>query len=165
MGGTRRVWTEGDIAGVTVRRIELFRDARGWGAELFRAGENAPEPSPAMAYVSMTRPGVLRAAHSHSRQTDILVFAGPGRFRVVLWDDRPGSATRGRKMTLAAGERNPVAVAVPPGVIHAFRNVSRRPAISLSFPDRLYRGRGRRGPVDEIRYEDGPETGVTVPAR
>jgi len=28
----------------------------------------------------------------------------------------------------------------------------------LNMPDRLYKGEGRTGPVDEVRYEDDPDS-------
>jgi len=45
-------------------------------------------------------------------------------------------------------------VIVPPGVVHAYRNVSDEPGWVFNFPNRLYRGPGRSEPVDEIRHED-----------
>ena len=48
----------------------------------------------------------------------------------------------------------PLAVVVPPGVVHGYRNVSDQSGVVLNFADRLYAGEGRREPVDEIRYEE-----------
>ena len=43
---------------------------------------------------------------------------------------------------------------MPPGVVHAYRNLSRAErGLVLNYPDRLYAGTGRREPVDEIRHE------------
>jgi dTDP-4-dehydrorhamnose 3,5-epimerase len=47
-------------------------------------------------------------------------------------------------------------VLIPPGVVHAYKNVSEVPGLVVNFPNRLYAGEGRKGPVDEIRYEDRP---------
>jgi dTDP-4-dehydrorhamnose 3,5-epimerase len=61
-------------------------------------------------------------------------------------------------MTLYAGEDAPVAVIVPKGVVHAYRNVGSVAGIVINCPNRLYLGEGRREPVDEIRHEDDPDT-------
>jgi dTDP-4-dehydrorhamnose 3,5-epimerase len=43
---------------------------------------------------------------------------------------------------------------VPPGVVHAYRNVGDDDAFVLNFPDRLYAGKNKAEPVDEIRHEE-----------
>ena len=43
---------------------------------------------------------------------------------------------------------------VPPGVVHAYRNVGSSDAFVLNFPDKLYAGWGKKEPVDEIRHEE-----------
>ena len=78
-----------EIPGVICRPLSFHRDERGWLAEIFRQDELAPELLPAMAYISVTLPGRSRGPHAHREQTDYFCFAGPGDFRVVLWDNRP----------------------------------------------------------------------------
>ena len=48
-----------------------------------------------MAYVSVTKPGVIRGPHEHVNQTDMFVFVGPGEFELHLWDRRESSPTKG----------------------------------------------------------------------
>jgi dTDP-4-dehydrorhamnose 3,5-epimerase len=56
---------------------------------------------------------------------------------------------------LYGGEDRPLALLVPPGVVHAYRNVSRGiVGWVFNYPDRLYAGRGRNEPVDEVRHEE-----------
>ncbi len=148
----------GPIAGVVVRELRKHVDARGWLAELFRQDEVEPEFHPAMAYASVTMPGVQRGPHEHADQADYFCFIGPSNFKVRMWDNRPGSQTYGRVMTLFAGEDSPRAVIIPKGVVHAYRNVGASVGIVVNLPNRLYAGHGRRDPVDEIRHEDDPET-------
>jgi dTDP-4-dehydrorhamnose 3,5-epimerase len=52
------------------------------------------------------------------------------------------------------GESNPAAVWVPPGVVHAYRNVGTVPGLVINAPNRLYAGWGKGEPVDEIRHEE-----------
>ena len=145
---------EGTIDGVLIRPLVRCADARGWLIELFRHDELQPAQYPAMAYVSQTLPGVARGPHEHRQQTDHFGFVGPGDFKLYLWDTRPNSPTLGTRQTLIAGESNPQAVIVPPGVVHAYRNVSQIAGLVFNCPNRLYAGEGRREQVDEIRHED-----------
>ena len=62
---------------------------------------------PAMAYISMTRPGVARGPHEHREQADYFAFIGPSNFKVYLWDARDDSPTRGVKQVIYAGWRQP----------------------------------------------------------
>jgi len=147
---------EGPIDGVTLRPLKRFEDARGWLIELFRQDELEPACHPVMAYVSETLPGVVRGPHEHREQTDCFAFIGPGDFRLYLWDARPDSPTYGNKQVILVGESNRTLAIVPPGVVHAYRNVSPTPGWMFNAPNRLYAGVGKREPVDEIRHEDRP---------
>jgi len=137
-------------------------DSRGWLAELFRAdvleAAGMAQAEPVMAYLSMTRPGVARGPHAHREQTDLFAFPGPSDFEVTLWDDRPGSPTQGMRETFTLGANRPATLLVPPGVVHAYRNVGDVDGWVLNFPNRLYKGPGRKEAVDEIRYENDPQS-------
>ena len=109
-----------------------------------------------MGYLSMTRPGVARGPHEHREQTDFFAFVGPSDFEVTLWDNRPGSPTLGRREMFVLGASRPATLIVPPGVVHAYRNVGTVEGWVLNFPNRLYGGPGRKEAVDEIRHEDDP---------
>jgi dTDP-4-dehydrorhamnose 3,5-epimerase len=148
--------------GVLLQPLARAEDSRGWLTELFRAdvleAAGMRESQPVMGYLSMTRPGVARGPHDHREQTDLLVFPGPSDFEVTLWDKRPGSPTFGRRETLVVGASCPATLIVPPAVVHAYRNIGSVEGWVLNFPNRLYKGPGRTEPVDEIRYEDDPES-------
>ena len=146
------------ILGVICRPLEVYADERGWLAEIFRQDETAPEHIPVMAYVSVTQPGVGRGPHAHRDQTDMFCFAGPGDFRVVLWDNREGSPTFGARQDFLLGATCPAVLIVPPGGVHGYRNVGDGPGFVCNFANRLYRGPGRQDPVDEIRFEETPDS-------
>ena len=145
---------QGPIEGVVVKPLARNEDARGWLVELYREDELPREDRPVMAYVSQTRPGIARGPHEHRYQSDYFAFVGPGQFRLYLWDVRPDSPTFGTRQTLVVGEANRQPVLVPPGVVHAYKNVGDVPGMVFNFPNRLYAGVGKRQPVDEIRHED-----------
>jgi len=145
------------IKGVIINKIERYDDERGFLAELFRRDELSGY-QPAMAYLSITKPGVVRGPHEHREQSDCFAFAGPGSFRLFLWDRRTGSETEGEKIEIEVGADNPSIVIVPPGVVHGYKCISGVDAMSLNFPDKLYRGEGKSEEVDEIRWEKDPES-------
>lgn len=136
--------------GVEVRALRKHEDARGHLLELFRQDELPDGFRPAMAYLSVTLPGVSRGPHEHREQTDGFAFVD-GAYELRLWENRPDHPHA--EATLRVGEDNPVFVLVPPGVVHGYRNVGDRPAYVVNAPDRLYAGEGKTGPVDEIRHE------------
>lgn len=144
------------IAGVIIKKLDKFSDERGWLAEIYRQDEGGYQPI--MAYVSLTLPGVIRGPHEHKEQSDFFVFSGPGIFSLHLWDNRKNSETYGQKEILTVGENNPLAVLVPPGVVHGYKCISLEPAYSLNLPDKLYRGQDKKEEVDEIRWEKDPSS-------
>ena len=140
------------IKGVIIKEINKYADERGWLAEIFRSDELAFNP--AMSYVSLTKPGVIRGPHEHKTQSDCFVFLGPGSFNLYLWDRREDSETKGEALQIEVGENNPRLVIVPPGVVHGYKCISEIAALSLNFPDQLYKGKHKQEEIDEIRWEN-----------
>jgi len=147
---------KGPIEGVKITPIRKFVDERGWLAELFRHDEVEAEFHPAMAYISVTLPGVLRGPHEHVDQADLFGWVGPGDFKVTLWDNRKDSPTFGNRMELFMGVSNPGSIIVPKGVVHCYRCVSVEPGWVFNAPNQLYAGQDKKSPVDEVRHEDDP---------
>lgn len=140
------------VKGVIVKKLNKYEDERGWLTEIFRDDEVSPKP--VMAYVSATKPGIVRGPHEHEKQTDVFVFIGPGMVELNLWDRRKDSETNGEHVKIAVGENNPAMVIVPPGVVHAYKCVSENDAWCINLPDKLYKGEGKKEEVDEIRWEN-----------
>ena len=147
-------YIDGEIDGVVMRPLRVFNDPRGWLIELFRQDELVQESWPVMTYVSQTLPGIARGPHEHVDQTDGFAFVGPSDFKLFMWDIRVTSSTRGRRSVLILGASNPGAIWIPPGVVHAYRNIGAVPGLVFNAPNRLYAGWGKKEPVDEIRHED-----------
>jgi dTDP-4-dehydrorhamnose 3,5-epimerase len=146
-------YEKGIINDVIVKNLSKYVDDRGWLCELFRQDELPEGVWPVMSYVSLTLPNIARGPHEHVAQWDYFSFFGPGNFKVYLWDRRPGSATCGKRMVIFAGADAPKAIAVPPGVVHAYRNIALESGLVFNAPNQLFAGRGRQEPVDEIRWE------------
>ena len=147
-------YQEGNIHDVLVKELKRYTDSRGWLMEIFRHDELPFEVHPAMCYVSETLPGIARGPHEHVDQTDLFAFLGPGSLKLYLWDARKDSPTFGNKITKMVGEEYPCVVIVPPGVVHAYKCVSEKPALVFNAPNRLYAGKGKKEKVDEIRHEE-----------
>lgn len=138
------------IKDVIIKNINKYEDQRGWLAEIFRQDE--VDYRAEMAYVSLTKPGVIRGPHEHKFQSDCFVFIGPGDFELHLWDRRENE-TKDEYYKAVVGQSNPCLVIVPPGVVHGYKCVSENDAYCLNLPDKLYRGVGKTEEVDEIRWE------------
>ncbi len=150
------------MEGVILKPLPRYSDERGWLIEVFRNDET--DFDPAMGYVSLTKPGVIRGPHEHKEQSDCFIFVGPGSFELHLWDRRAGSATEGEHTVTVVGEDNPMMAIVPPGVVHGYKCVSDVPAYSINLPDKLYRGAGKQEEIDEIRWEHDPNSPYVIEA-
>ena len=139
--------------GLEIRELSVYEDRRGWLAEIIREDES--EIRPAMCYLSMTKPGLARGPHEHKEQTDYFCFIG--RFKLYFWDNRKTSATY-RESRIIETNDIPTAAVVPPGIVHAYKNIDKREGIVINLPDRLFMGRGKAEPVDEVRYENDPSS-------
>ena len=149
---------DGEIKGVVIRKLTKAEDSRGWLAEIFRNDELERDFVPTMAYISSTKPGVTRGPHEHREQADLFCFIGPSNFKLRMWDNREGSETFRCVKTIVVGQENPSVVIVPAGVVHGYQNIGDTEGIVINCPNRLYRGTGRKGEVDEIRHENDGQT-------
>ncbi len=152
------MFKEGSIEGVIIKPLKKYVDERGWLVEVFREDELPPEYFPVMGYVSITKPGIARGPHEHVGQADNFAFIGPSTFKIYLWDNRRDSPTFGTKNAIQAGEEVPCTVIIPPGVVHAYKNIGALPGMVINNPNRLFGGRNKREQVDEIRHENDPST-------
>ncbi len=143
--------------GLEVRELSIYEDSRGWLGEIIREDEATFKPL--MTYLSMTKPGFVRGPHEHREQTDF--FCLIGRFRLYFWDNRKTSTSYKKKETMDTSEI-PVIAVVPPGIVHAYKNIGTSNGYVINLPDKLYKGRGKTQKVDEIRYENDPDNPYKV---
>lgn len=148
----------GVIEGVIVKDLVKFLDERGWLVEIFRQDALEEKYYPVMGYISLTAPGIARGPHEHLEQADFFAFIGPSNFKILLWDNRKSSPTYMMKQVVYAGEDGPKSILIPPGIVHAYKNVGGKPGMVVNVPNKLFAGWGRKEPVDEIRHELDPST-------
>jgi dTDP-4-dehydrorhamnose 3,5-epimerase len=71
-------------------------------------------------YFSCAWPGTIKAWHVHTSMT-VNNAVVSGRAKLVLYDDRPASPTRGALQEIFLGEDNYVLVQIPPGVANGYK--------------------------------------------
>jgi dTDP-4-dehydrorhamnose 3,5-epimerase len=85
-------------------------------------------------YFSVIFPGVIKAWHLHSRMT-INYAVVVGTIKLVVFDQRPDSKSRGQLQEIYVGESNYQLVRVPPGVVNGFTAVGGEKAIVANCAD------------------------------
>ncbi len=115
------------IDGVVVRPLKRIPDERGSVLHMFRRDE--PEAGDfGEIYFSKVYPGAVKAWHLHKEMT--LRYAVPvGMIKLVLYDDRSGSRTRGEIQEIFSGEDAYQLVIIPPRVWNGFKGIGTRPAL------------------------------------
>ncbi|MFH2048793.1 MAG: dTDP-4-dehydrorhamnose 3,5-epimerase family protein [bacterium] len=145
-----------NIEGAIIKELTLHEDSRGWLIEIFRQDELEPSLFPVMSYISMTKPGELRGPHEHKHQTDLFCFYGTSDFKLYLWDNRSDSKTYQKSEIIKILKDKPCSILIPPGIIHGYRNIGNSEGLVFNAPNRLHAGKGKRGEIDVVRYEDDP---------
>ena len=88
-------------------------------------------------YLTTAYPGVVKAWHLHKKQTDHFCVV-KGMAKVVLYDGRAGSPTRGAVNEFFLGELNPQLVVIPRLVMHGFKAIGTEEVYLLNLPTELY---------------------------
>lgn len=79
-------------------------------------------------YFSTIYPGVVKGWHRHAEMT-LNYACVHGRIKLVLFDDRDGSATKGEIMEIFLGPDDYSLVQIPPGVWNGFKGMGGEMAI------------------------------------
>ena len=115
------------IDGVTVKPLRRIPDERGYIMHMLRADD--PEfQNFGKIYFSTIYPGVIKAWHLHSEMTlNYAVIVG--MIKLVLYDPRENSPTRGEVQELVIGQENYQLVTIPPHVWNGFKGIGNQMAI------------------------------------
>src|SRR5215210_1026526 len=117
----------GEIEGVRVIPLRRIADERGAVLHMLRADAEGFERFGEI-YFSLIYPGVVKGWHLHRQMT--LNYAVPvGMVKLVCFDDREGSSTRGQVAEMHVGELNYCLVTIPPLVWNGFKGVGAAPAL------------------------------------
>jgi dTDP-4-dehydrorhamnose 3,5-epimerase len=134
-----------EIDGVWVKDLSVIPDERGRLMEILRADDEGFVKF-GQVYISTTYPDVVKAWHLHKVQADNFVCV-KGMVKLVLYDSRDDSPTKGTLTEYFIGEHNPKLVLVPAGVYHGWKCISEEESIVVNIPTEPY---NREAP-DEYR--------------
>ena len=115
------------IDGVIVSPLKQILDERGKVMHMLR-DDSQGFVGFGEIYFSLVYPGVIKGWHRHKTMT--LNYAVPqGNVKVVLYDDREGSLTKGEVTEIFLGPDNYYRVTVPPRIWNGFKGVGDKTAI------------------------------------
>lgn len=115
------------IQGVRVTPLRQIPDERGKIMHMLRCDSELFEAFGEI-YFSCIYPGVIKGWHIHRKMT--LNYAVPhGKIKLVLYDDRQDSPTRGEVQEIFLGPDNYQLVTIPPLVWNGFKGIGLETAI------------------------------------
>ncbi len=124
------------IQGVQVKTLKVIADERGWLMEMLRNDDDLFQGF-GQVYMTAAYPGVVKGWHYHKLQVDHFVCV-KGMMKVVLYDSREDSPTKGEVNEFHIGERNQELIQIPPLVFHGFKCTSEEPALIINTVTRPY---------------------------
>ena len=105
------------IKGLIINNLDIKSDERGWLAEILRKENLQKEKGFGQIFVTVAKPGVTKGNHYHKRKVEwFSVIRGTGK--LLLKD-----VTSDECHEVLMGDKNMVAVKIPPNVTHAIQNI------------------------------------------
>lgn len=115
------------IEGVIVTPLKQFLDERGKVMQMLRSDIEVFQQFGEI-YFSCIYPGVIKGWHLHKMMT--LNYAVPhGNIKLVLYDERERSSTKGELQEVFLGPDNYCLVTIPPLIWNGFKGIGTEPAI------------------------------------
>ena len=118
---------ESQISGVLVIPLKKIPDERGTIFHMMRCDDPHFDAFGEI-YFSKSNPGVIKGWHRHSVMTMNYAVI-QGMIKLVLYDDRTDSPTRGSLMELFIGDDNFSLVKIPPGIWNGHKALPPHPAL------------------------------------
>ncbi len=124
------------IEGVLIKQLAVSADARGYFVEIMSRDEEIFAGFGDM-HMTAAYPGVVKAWHKHEQKSENVVCV-QGMAKLVLFDPREDSPSRGEVMQVFLGENKLLLVRIPPGVYHGYKCIGEREAVLLVVSDRVH---------------------------
>ena len=124
------------IDGVATKKLRVIPDERGRLMEILRSDDELFSRF-GQVYMTTVYPGVVKGWHYHKKQTDHFAVV-KGMAKLVLYDNRDDSPTKGDINEFFIGEHNPLLVKIPPLVLHGFKCISEEEAVCINVPSEVY---------------------------
>lgn len=125
------------IDGVTVREVRNIVTANSITTEIYRPDWEIVDGEVQQVIHVDLRGDAISAWHQHRHRWDYIFVVG-GHLRVVLYDPREGSPTRGKVDVFHLSPARPQLLAVPPSVWHGVQNLSGDPSSFVNLFNRPY---------------------------
>lgn len=115
------------IQGVKINPLAVIPDERGMIFKMLRCDDPVFQGFGEI-YFSTIYPGVVKGWHLHKKMT-LNYAAVSGFIKLVLYDDREGSPTKGKLQEIFLGRESYKLVTIPPLVWNGFKGIGTEPAI------------------------------------
>jgi len=135
------------IDGVKIKQLKVIPDERGRVMEMLRSDDELFVKF-GQVYYTTAYPGIVKGWHYHKKQIDNFVVV-KGMMKVVLYDRREDSPTKGEINEFFMGDHNPILLQIPIGVLHGFKCISEDEAMVINITTEPY---NRENP-DEYRVD------------
>lgn len=124
------------INGVKIKQLKIHQDIPdadqpniepGFLMEVLRDDDNLLKKF-GQTIFTVANSGTIKAFHWHKKQDD-LWFVATGKARIVLYDLREDSPTKGETQVIFAGKDGYKLVLIPVGVAHGYQVLSKEPVL------------------------------------
>ena len=115
------------VKGIVIKQLKKIPDERGCIYHMLRCDDSIFEKFGEI-YFSIVYPGVIKGWHLHKEMT-LNYTVIQGMIKLVLYDDRENSPTKGNLMELFIGEENYCLVKIPPNIWSGFMGIGNKLAI------------------------------------
>lgn len=120
------------IEGVIIKQLRKIPDERGSIMHMLKVTDSEFEKFGEI-YFSTVYPGAIKGWHLH--KVMILNYAVvKGNIKLVLFDMRDDSSTKGELQEIFVGDKNYCLVRIPPGVANGFKGIGVEEAIVANCP-------------------------------
>lgn len=133
------------IEGVKIILLKQIPDERGKIMHMLKSTDPHFEEFGEI-YFSVAYPGVIKGWHLHTKQTQFYAVIS-GMIKLVLYDERKQSKTRGDLMEIFTGEDNYQLIRIPVGVVNGYKTIGTKPAIVANCSTEPH------DPTETIRYD------------
>ena len=133
------------IDGVWIKPLRKIPDERGMIMHMLRADESVFDKFGEI-YFSVGLPDAIKGWHNHTLQSQNYAVI-QGMIKLVLYDEREGSDSRGELLEMFTGEDKYELIHIPPGVVNGYKTYGTKPAIVANCSDIPHE------PNEMVRYD------------
>jgi dTDP-4-dehydrorhamnose 3,5-epimerase len=124
------------IEGVSVKKLKVIPDERGRLMEILRTDDKEFSKF-GQVYITTAYPGVVKAWHYHKLQDDNMTVL-KGMAKIVLYDDRKASPTKGVINEFFVGDHNHILIHIPKLIWHGFKCMSEQEIMIVNIVTKCY---------------------------